>query len=184
MQAPKLDLMLLETYSEDTFSLADISQYPTNFSISNPTMEITPPGSGKINVSFTPQSANIYRASDLGIVCDEGCIPLPDGFYTVKYSVAPNGTHWIEKQFLRTTAIWEKYKKAFLKIDLNPDYSCSKKDKVKQELMTIQLFINGATAAANICDQNSSYNLYTKADKMLDRILLDCCQTNSGYGMY
>lgn len=176
-KAPQLDLMLIDSYNLSTLVIADSSWYPSTFIITNPTLEITPPGFNKITVDFNEKSANIFRADDLGIDCDASCpdLPeLPDGIYTVKYSVYPNSTYYIEKNFIRVDKIKDTYRKAFLKVDLGTCYLTNKKKELKNTLKRVKLLIEGSIAAANSCDQESAYQHYKKANEILQSILNDC----------
>ncbi len=131
-------------------------------------MEITPPGFNKINVQFTPNSFNIYDSDSLGISCG-AFTNIPDGVYTVKYSV-PKFNQFIQKSFLRTELIFCKYGKVLLSLHLEEDCkdtsSFSKLDDARR-------MIDAAISAANNCDVNLAYQLYNKADNILNQIK-DC----------
>lgn len=174
MASPNLDLLLIETYSTKTLGIADISIYPSGFTISNPSMEITVPGYNKVNVTFTPRNANVYRSEDLGVFCDDECVDLPDGIYTVKYSVNPNVTNYVEKSFIRVENIKCRYMSAFLTLDLNKDCAVPMTDNNRRELENIRLLIEGSVAAANTCDEVNSRALYRKADDRLSKLLNNC----------
>lgn len=165
--------MLLETESLKTFGIADISFYPPGFTIVNPSFEITPPGYSKVTLDFDPKSANVYRAFDLGITCDEECGDLPDGIYLVKYSISPNSQRYIQQSFVRVDALRKKYYEAFLRADLSCDCSISSQEKYFKQLMQIERLINYIVASANNCDEVTAWKLYGKANKLLDQF--ECC---------
>lgn len=172
--ATTLDLHLVETYKLGSIAFADISSYsgnPTNVSF-----EITPPGFSKINVSFTPRVVNIYNAYNLGITTDEDAVVyLPDGVYTMKYSVAPNATVYVEKSFMRVAYIESLYKRAFLQVDTGCDCNSDSKAKLKKQLRDIKLLIDGSIAATDDCDYSMATRLYKQAFLMLQNLELCEC---------
>lgn len=174
--ALSLNIMPINTYSTKTLGLVDISVYDP-VTPSNETLEITPANYPKKAISVTHGQAWVFTANDLGIDCDSDCLDLPDGMYTVKYSISPNETNYIECCFIRVELLKCKYQKAFLKIE--QDCRCSPHSQIKKELWDIEMLIEGAVASANSKDDVSARMMYRKADDALDRILSDCnCKCN------
>lgn len=178
MAVSVLQLMNIDTYDSFSLGLADVSQYSPNFVITNPTVEITPPGYPKIALPFTAQSVNIFRASDLKIVCDDSCSPLPDGVYTITYTVFPASTYSVTKNFLRVNEIVCKLQKLYLATDMECNCPSWYLISTKKTLSTIKLLIEGAISSANDGNQVTSFQLYRKADDMLDNIIK--CNKNCG----
>lgn len=180
LSTPNLNITLVPTYSSKSVGIADISQYPTGYYITNPTIEFTIPGFKKVALPFTTSSINVYNGNNLGVcnVTDINYLsPLPDGIYTVRFSISPNNTTYVEKNFMRTEIIECKYSKAFLKLDITQCDNEIKKYK-KDKLNKIRLFIDGSIASANDCDLNTSYKLYQKADEMLKKFSDGECDCN------
>jgi hypothetical protein len=169
MATTSLDFTLLDTYAVTSLGVIDLSNYavaPTNVS-----MEITPPGGwNKVNVVFTPRAVNIYTADHFNIACGLEPMPLPDGVYTMKYSVAPNATTWVEKSFMRIAQIVAKYERIFLSVDASCECNGTLRSRFKEQLRNIRLLIDGSVAAANQCDIISAMDMYTKAWSLLDKI--------------
>lgn len=178
MATPSLQLMEIDTYDVNTLGLADISFYPSGFSVTNATLEITPPGYPKVTLSFRNGNVNIFRAQDLKIVCDDSCAILPDGIYSYTYSINPNSTYFVSKSFLRVKEIICKLQKVFLSLELECRCPVWYLDSAKKKISTIKLLIEGAISAANDNDQVTSFQLYRKADDMLDNIIK--CNKNCG----
>lgn len=172
MTSSDLKIIMIDTYDVNSIGFADVSPYPTNFTVSNPVFQITVPQFPTINVPFTPKSANVYYADDLNIGNDN-CTALPDGIYNIQFSINPSQNLSASFSFLRTYAIRCKYANIFLKIDL--DCNCNIKTIQDQlnKLQEADLLINGAIAAANNADYLLSFKLYDKADKLLNKIV-DC----------
>lgn len=171
--ATTLDLQLVETYKLNQLAVADSSVYSE--SPTNPSMEITAPGYSKINVTFVPGVVNIYNAVNLEISTDNTSAYLPDGLYTMKYSVNPNATTYVQKTFMRTGYIEMLYKRAFLQIDNNCDCEPNKQKRLKDELRDIKLLIDGSVAAADNCDPETANTLYRKAYKFITNLKLCEC---------
>lgn len=169
---PKLDLFFPETYDVYLLGVADITEYPQNWNIQNASLEITPPGFNKVNVVFTPKSVNYYKSNHLDITCDdlEECMPLPDGMYTVKYSIHPNLTYVVEKTFMRVEQLMCQFGETLLTIDLETDKG--KPDRTK--LHQVFLLIQGAVFAGRKGDGISATANYDKAKKILDGMSKNC----------
>lgn len=160
-----LDIQLIETYSLNTLALADISDYD-NLVIKNPTLELSVPGFNKQVIFFTPKQINVYTAADLQIDCDKEA-GLPDGIYTIKYSIFPNTTNYVEKYFFRTNLIEDRYQQTVLSLLQG---KCSCKSDYNKEVLSIRLLIEGALAASNKNQVELAYQHYNKAATKIDRL--------------
>lgn len=178
MAVPKLDIKLEETYNSYYIGFSDIGEYPTAWNVTNATAEVTPPGFPKIAVTFTPKAVNIYKSSQLGITCDEDddCVPLPDGIYTIKYSIHPNSVYFIEKSFMRVNNIRCEYGQAYLKVDFSCNCDPQQKHKDKRALHDIAVLIDGAVAESNNCNVERAYEYYNKAKQLLRNFHKSGCQ--------
>lgn len=169
---PTLDLLILESHSTYVLVVADISQYPTSFNISTPTIEITPPGYITESITFVAKSIQIYNSEMLGIICDGSCetTPLPDGIYKIRYSVYPSYKYNVTKSFLKVDQLLEKFDKAWLKTDTLQCDLAVKTDK-KKMLDNIWSDINGAIASANNCMDKQAMDIYRRAETKLSNFL-------------
>lgn len=171
--ATTLDILVLPTYSSLTLGIADASVYDVEPSAA--TIEITVPGFGMVSLPFSISNYNVYTSNTLGITSSqEESVPLPDGVYYLKFSIAPAYTTYIEKSIMRIEQIQEKFDKAFMKLDMT---ECDRaiKTQSKVELNSIYLFIQGSVAAANNCAIDEAYKLYRTADRMLDAFIRNNC---------
>lgn len=181
---PNLKLALWDLHDQSSFGLVDLSSYSAIPSSSDLSMQITAPGYQTVNVTFIAGNVNIYKCADLGITCGPTeCCPLPDGIYDVKYSVkidftknatADNLTN-IEKTFIKIDQLLCKYDNIFSKVDADCNCGNDRQRQYKKILDEVDLMIAGAVSAANDCDPLTAYNLYKKADDILDKI---CCEFN------
>lgn len=168
-----LDLQIVETYKLNQIAFADSSYYANT--PTNPSFEITIPGYSKKNVTFTPRVVNIYNPVTLDLLDDNPTANLPDGLYTVKYSVTPNATTYIEKSFMRVAYIESLYKRAFLQIDNGCECNLPAKKKLKDELRGIKLLIDGSIAAADNCDSEGANRMYQTAYSAIQNLRLCEC---------
>jgi hypothetical protein len=172
----KLDILVVPTYNTKTMGIADASRYPNDMSgIMSPTIEITIPGFGRKIFPFSIDNFTIYSSSTLELteVGDED-VPLPDGVYFLKYSIAPAYINFVEKSIIRVDVLQEKFDEAFMHLDFM-DSNRSIKMQTKVDLDTVYYFIQGAIAAANNGAVDEASKLYTQADKMLTNIIGNNC---------
>jgi len=173
MAETKLDIAVLPTYNTLTMGVADASIYendPPN--VSSPTLEVHVPGFGEVFIPFNVNGYLLLDSVAFGISDVQQA--LPDGVYRLKYTVSPAYDNYVEKTFLRTDKLQEKFDNAFMKLDLMEcDGAVKKQSKV--ELTTIYLYIQGAIASANNCSLQEAMTLYKKADNMIDRFVKSGC---------
>jgi|SRR6185436_9048172 len=172
----KLDILVIPTYNKLTLGIADISTYPAMPPISSPSLTIEiPNGFGNITLPFIPNDFNVLNSLSLGLSASgEDLTPLPDGVYTITYSIAPAFENFVTKTIIRVEQLQEKFDNAFMKLDM---MECDRaiKTQSKVDLSTIYFFIQGSIAAANNCAIDVSNTLYSQADKMLCHFIKNNC---------
>jgi hypothetical protein len=171
-----LDFLVINTYSTKTLGIADISIYDTTPpNVSAPTMQISIPGfSTPVSLPFRPNDFNVYNSIMLGLSPFPATTPLPDGIYGLKYSVAPATTNFVEKNFMRTEVIQEKFDGAFMKLDMM-ECDSAIRTQSKVQLSSIDFMIQGSIAAANNCAIDTANKLYVQANRQLDYFLTNNC---------
>ncbi len=176
----KLDLLLIDTHSLQTFAIADFSTYPSSTYVPvSPTLQVCASGFPQVTLTFTPRTINVYTSENLGITCaGEPITELPDGLYKVKYTINPAYENFVEKSFLRIDKFQEKFDTAFMKLDMLECDGPIRKQR-KEELDTIYYFIQGAVAAANKCADDLAIKMYRKADSMLTQFIAAKCNCNA-----
>lgn len=175
--SPILDFTIVDTHSTLTLGVADISFYPSNFVVTNPTYEITPPSFLKATVVYQKSEVLFINSNSLNLTCVDNpnlLTDLPDGIWKIKQTIAPAIDFNTEKTFLRTTAIEQKFGKAFLKTDL---IQCNQDIKIEQMkvLDEIYFYIQAAIAASNQCNNTLAMKLYGYANTMLDNFIRGAC---------
>jgi hypothetical protein len=173
-----LDLLVIPTYSKLTLGIADNSTYPTGVgapTIQGATIVIGVPNFGNVTLPFNINSFNVFNSATLGLSAAGTSCPIPDGVYTLNYSIYPNYLNYVNKSFIRTEILQESFDAAFMQLDMMEcDMAIKKQDKV--DLSTIYFFIQGAIAAANNCAIAESNKLYNQASKMLNNFMKNGCR--------
>lgn len=174
--ALQLDILVVPTYNTLTLGIADASIYPTNPPVvSSPTIEITVPGFDVVSLPFNVNDFNIFNSLSLGLsTFGQPLLPLPDGVYKLRYTVAPAYENFVEKTIIRVEQLQEKFDEAFMKLDM---MECDRAIKTQQkvDLNTIYFFIQGAIAAANNCAVAEANKLYNQANMMLNNFIKNNC---------
>ena len=175
--SPVLNLLILDTHDMKTLGVADYSQYPTGFSIVNPSLEIIPPSFPVSTKNFSANSLNLYNSNDVGITCvTDDCFltELPDGYWQVKYSIAPAQTYSVTKSFMRTQCLQRTLEEAFLSLDLD-QCDLGVKDQDMRLLDEINYYLQTSIAAGNQCNPKLALETYKIADRMLTNFLKSKC---------
>lgn len=171
-----LDILVIQTFNKLTLGVADISIYPASPPISAPTITISiPNGFGDVSLPFTPNDFNVFNSVSLGLSDPlSPLIPLPDGVYTLTYSVTPSFENFVTKTIMRVEVLQEKFDEAFMKLDMM-QCDMAIKEQSKVDLSTIYFFIQGSISAANNCAIDTSNTLYIQANKMLCNFIKNNC---------
>lgn len=170
-----LDILVIPTYNTKTLGVADISTYPDSPPVQSPTIEITIPGFGVISLPFTPEEFNVFNSGTLEITSvGEDLTPIPDGVYTLTYSVTPAFENYVTKTIMRVDQLQEKYDEAFMKLDMMECDGPIKK-QAKEDLLSIYFLIQGSIAAANSCAIETANKLYLQASKQLSYFIKNNC---------
>lgn len=176
MATLKLDILVIPTYNTLTLGIADASTYPTSPVVSSPSIEITVPTFGTIVLPFNVNDFNIFNSTSLGITSvGDPLLPLPDGVYYLKYSVAPAYLNYVDKTIMRVDQLQEKFDNAFMRLDMM-ECDLAIKTQQKVDLTSIYFFIQGSIAAANNCAVDEANKLYNQATKMLNNFMKNGCQ--------
>lgn len=171
----KLDIIVVPTYTSKLLGIADTSTYPDSPPVQAPTIEITIPGFGVASLPFVKNDFNVFNSNSLGLTgVGESTLPLPDGLYTLTYSVTPAYVNYVTKTIMRVEQLQEKFDEAFMKLDM---MECDKaiKTQAKVELNSIYLLIQGSIAAGNNCATDIANKLYLQASKQLSSFTKNYC---------
>lgn len=166
---PILNIIVMDLHSPNLLGIADMSSYSANWNIVSPTLELSVPGYDKKFIPFTPKALQVLNSTTIGITCDDECVKeLPDGVYQMRYSIYPAYKYFVDKTFLRVEKLYEKFDSYFLSLELDCKTASSTQRKQLEE---VELYIQGAIAAANNCATKLALELYSKADKILNSLI-------------
>lgn len=174
--SPILDVLIFDTHNLTTLAVADNSQYPSGFSIMNPTIQIIAPSYPVSTLAFTSSNLNLYTSADMNISCGGSCeiCELPDGYWMLKYTINPAQTYSVSKSFMRTDDIQKQLMQAFLALELDKcDETVRRSDMRKVD--QIQYYIQTSISAGNTCNEKLAIDLYNIAKRMLDEFLNQKC---------
>lgn len=176
----QLSLEVPDTNNCSVFRIFDTSIYDEHVPVTCGTLEITSPGYNQpVSIEVLPLFNLVLNGCTLGIQ-KQGCGTvserLPDGIYTIRYSVSPNDKVYVEYYYLRTCMTNNKYFNELCKLELA---ACEPQAEVKeqlQELRLIKSFIDAAKAKIEQCnDLQEGMELFLYAQKRLQKIQNNGC---------
>ena len=187
-----LSLEAPDTMNKCILRIVDTSVYNQDIPVKCPKLWVTLPGfkySVEFNQIDVPGPGNhivLYpgfrlnlTACDLEVQSDQcGTVynDLPDGIYSIKYSVSPNELVYVEYNHMRITKALTKYQAILCDLDLAAcDPPTSVKDKLNQ-LRLIRMYLDAAKAQVEYCHQaKKGMELYNYAMKLLDKLNCSTC---------
>lgn len=168
-----------DTASVKTFRVSDASFYNPKIKVTCATLEVTPPGyiepvifNVKAGFSTVLNSSNLKLSK---VKVYKALQALPDGIYTVKYSINPNDKLWIEYDYLRVSKLINDLNQQWCEAKLTP-YPMSREvqGKVKR-LREIESYIKAAKAEVEFCgNRTKGMDLYHYAAKLLGEKCESC----------
>lgn len=176
-----LSLEIPDTLNDCIMPIMDTSYYAEDVPVECAFLDVLVPGfSCAVRLDVTPPFCLInLTACDLELQTKECGVrfdSLPDGVYSIKYSVAPNEYVYVEYNHLRITTFMKKFNEVLCGIDLA---TCDPLPEVKEklkELRLIEMLIKAAKAKVEFCHKPSQgMDLYEYAKKRLDKLACTVC---------
>jgi len=183
-----LALDIPEVACIDILRIIDMSVYSNNIPTDCLKLEVLLPGFS-IPVEFldtdTPNPLEInfdnrYSGIELGIQASQSAelVPLPDGIYTIQYSVSPNDIIFVKYYHLRTTSLVNDYFKELCKLQLDKCEPVAEQTQRLNDLRYIKSLIDAAKAKVEYChSRNQGQDMYNYAVKLLGKYKTGCCIT-------
>jgi hypothetical protein len=180
----QLSLEVPDTNNCSVFRIFDTSIYTPDLEVTCPRLEITSPGFNEpvvieiaVDPSVTPFNY-ILNGCTLGLQsqdCGTHNDRLPDGIYSIRYSVSPNDKVYVEYQYLRVCQTVNKYFNQLCRLELA---ACEPEGQVKailNELRMIKSFIDAAKAKVEECGRpNEGMELLVYAQRRLHQLEAEC----------
>lgn len=170
-----LSLDVPETLNTKILRIVDTSIYSSVLEVACPILQILTPGAvDAISITTVAGGEKIITACDLELQltdCDTTLTDLPDGIYSIRYSVAPNDKVYVEYSHLRMSNALKLYYDIFCSVNLS---GCEPLKDEKDKLSTLRLYramLDGAKAKVEYChtpDEGIAiYNyVYSKLQKL------------------
>lgn len=178
-----LALDVPDTACENVLRIADASVYVDTLGVDCLRLDIYVPGYSVpvyISEGLTPNFNLNLSASDLGLipVNHPSIVDLPDGLYTIKYSVSPNDKVYVEYYHLRITSTLNTYYKEVCKVQLATCEPTPEQHDKMHDLRYIKMFLEAAKAKAEYCHSpKDAVNMLAYAQKLLKKYQSGCCST-------
>jgi hypothetical protein len=178
----QLSLEVPDTNNCSVFRIFDTSIYDEHVPVTCLRLEITSPGFNQPVViegdTITEGFNLVLNGCTLGIQtsnCGNTSERLPDGIYTIRYSVSPNDKVFVEYHYLRACMILNKYFNQLCKLEMAAcEPTADVKDQL-EELRLIKSFIDAAKAKVEQCDDlQEGMELFMYAQKRLHAIGDNC----------
>jgi hypothetical protein len=183
-----LALDIPETACENIIRILDASVYGTGLDIDCPRLDIYLPGFS-LPIYYSPDPDAIppktlepgfiknFSTADLGITGnDQPLSTFPDGLYTIKYSVSPNDTVYVQYYHLRTTNLVNTYYREICKVQLQACEPTAEQHQRMHDLRYIKMYVDAAKAKAEYCNAPvQAVEMYQYAEKLLAKYLTGCC---------
>lgn len=175
----QLSLEVPDTNNCTVFRVFDSSIYSDDIPVTCGTLQITSPGFNyPVAIDVLPGFNLILNGCTLGIQttgCGTASYRIPDGIYTIKYSVSPNDKVYVEYNYLRACQTLNKYYNELCKLELAAcEPAADVQDKL-DELRLIKSFIDAAKAKVEVCNSpHQGIELLFYAQKRLQKFTGDC----------
>ncbi len=184
----QLALEVPEQSCSDRLTIWDASVYANGITVDCEKLEIKIPGYSTVYTHLYTDSPNpleynfnnTYTAIDFGIQAQGSAelACLPDGLYTIQYSVSPNDEVYVKYYHLRTTKALNEYYKEICKIQLA---QCEPTAEMKQhlsDLRYIKMLIDAAKAKVEFCHSTEQgVAMLQYANKLMKKYQDGCCIT-------
>ena len=152
----QLSLEVPDTNNCSVFRVLDTSIYDPHVPVTCNKLEITSPGFNEpVAIDVISGFNLILNGCTLGIQsagCGTISERLPDGIYTIRYSVSPNDKVFVQYHYLRVCMITNKYFNELCKLELA---ACEPEPDVKDQLNELRLiksYIDAAKAKVEQCN--------------------------------
>ena len=174
----QIDINIEDVPNPKVLIVDDVSFYNPEIDVTNSYLEVQYPGSKKyVHIPVAPGFRYTINSNILGItsvVKSELLAPLPDGLWTINYSICPNSELFVEYKFLRNVKQLNKISDAYCALELE---KCARKE-YKEELEKLREIEDYAKAAKYLADSCNRYNdsikLYNFADELLNKFSGNC----------
>jgi hypothetical protein len=159
-----------------SFTIKDVSNYNENLPVTCGQLVITTPGFCNISYFDVPKDfEKTFNLSNLGHQIVDGihCLTdLPEGNYTIKYSINPNDVLFVEYNYFHTCLTERRYFDAVCQyLEDRCDMTISEKRERREKLDDIYSALKMSKISAEECnDVETADELLAEANDKLDKL--------------
>jgi len=172
----------LDIYIEDVLNpkiqiIKDSSYYNPDLAVTNAKLDLQYPNSDKyVSIPVGKNFSYILNSNTIGLTdvkYSENLSDLPDGIYTIKYSICPNKELYVEYSFLRNTKQVIKFNNLYCSVSVD---KCSRKNYSEDllKLRNIKDLIDASKYLADCGKYERSIELYDYVNELLSEFSSDC----------
>lgn len=174
-----LILDIPDTYSVKTLRINDSSLYNADLDVECGLLEIIPPGYTKsINFDVSAAFSIVLNSSNLKLAkvrVFKDLQALPDGVYSIKYSIKPNAEAWVEYDHMRINKILKSYYELLCAVKLQPYPTDKRIKKELKRISEIRTYIDASKVEVEECgNRNRGLELYNYAQELIKSIKGSC----------
>ena len=171
----KLNVDYIDNNNPKTFRLIDESEYNPKITVTNAKLQVTPPGfTSGVTFDVKPYFSMVLNASILNILKVKSyalLADLPDGIYSINYSINPNSELFVDYDYFRTVKLREKFSRIVCGLlDKKRDYTVREFEEIKEEILWVDQLIDASKYKTEICEEpEKGILLYNEASHLLDK---------------
>jgi hypothetical protein len=173
----QLDIKVEELLNSKILIVKDASWYNPEVPVTNARIDLQYPGSTDyfsipVGKNFT-YVINSNTLNITNVAHSDNLSELPDGIWTIKYSICPNDELFVEYTFLRNTKQLIKWHNLYCSLQID---RCAKKKYLEElkKLREIKDIIDAAKYLADCGKYEKSIELYDYADTLLSEFSSNC----------
>jgi hypothetical protein len=178
----ELFLEITDNYNPKILKITDVSSYNEDLPVTCGILEITLPFCNTpISFNVAKDFIEVYNSNLLRLtkVKDYNCLGnLPDGAYTIKYSINPNDKLFTNITFFKNAIQMNKYKDLICKLELNyldDRLNSDEMDELREKFSELKDIIDTARIKAeNCCNVEDAYKLYNYANILIGKYQHKC----------
>ncbi len=174
----QLDIYIEKILNSKLLIVKDASYYNPDIAVTNAKLDLQYPNSNSyINIPVGKNFTYIINSNTIGLTDvnrTDALAELPDGLWTIRYSICPNDELFVEYTFLRNVKQLIRFHNLYCQIEIE---KCQRKHYL-EDLETIRGIKDIIDAAQYMADDCGKYEkaleLYDYADSLLDEFTQDC----------
>lgn len=174
----QLDIYIDKVLNPQILIVKDASWYNPDVPVTNAYLDIKYPAATDryTTIRVGREFSYVINSNTLGITSattSDGLVNLPDGLWTIRYSICPNDELFVEYTFLRNVKQLIKYNNLYCALEIS---KCSKKHYTEEikKLREIKDLIDAAEYQADCGKYTQALELYDYAEEQITQFSNGC----------